>query len=97
MANQELQALREQIDDINRQLVELINVRAAVAIEIGKAKQGGAIYDPAREATVLRAVIDLNHGPLPDEAIEAIFKEIIAACRAIQLPAKAMHSDLEVA
>ena len=84
--NAELQKLREDINTINDELVRLLNKRAEVAIEIGRAKQGAAIYDPVREQAVLDAVVASNEGPLADRPIQAIFKEIIAACRAIQEP-----------
>lgn len=84
--NQELAGLRQQIDTINEQLVALLNERAEVARQIGKAKQGGPIYDHAREVAVLRHIMAINKGPLSNEALTAIFKEVITACRTIQQP-----------
>jgi len=83
-----LTPLRDQIDAVDRQLVELINQRARFASEIGRLKQlGGApVYRPEREAEVLRAVTALNRGPLATAALDSIFREIISACRGMERP-----------
>lgn len=81
-----LQELRGQIDIITRQLVQLLNKRAELALQIGKTKHGLPIYDPAREAMVLSKVVESNAGPLSNKAVTTICREIIAACRAIQQP-----------
>lgn len=86
-----LRHLRDQIDSLNVELVELINQRAEVAIQIGKLKKDRPIYDPVREATVLKQVVARNAGPLSDAALKAIFQEIITACRAIQQPLRVAY------
>lgn len=91
MTDKSLEALRQEIDDINQALIRLLNKRARVAQEIGKAKKGGPIYDPAREAEVVKRVIASNNGPLSDDALTAIIKEVIAACRAIQEPLRVAY------
>lgn len=80
--------LRAQIDEIDKQLVEMINKRAEYASEIGKMKKEKArsIFAPEREAQVLNSVLRNNKGPLADRAISAIFREIISACRALEKP-----------
>ncbi len=82
----QLQRLREQIDDVTQQLVYLLNRRAEIAVQLGKAKSGRSIYDPAREAAVLNRVAADNLGPLSNQALQTIFTEIIASCRNIQQP-----------
>ncbi len=83
-----LTRLRDQIDAIDRQLVELVNQRAQFASEVGRVKQvtGTPVYRPEREAEVLRSVTALNRGPLTATALEPIFREIISACRAMERP-----------
>ena len=83
-----LTPLREQIDAIDRQLLELVSRRAQLAEEVGRLKlaTGSPIYRPEREAEVLRSVSALNQGPLTTDALEPIFREIIAACRAMERP-----------
>ncbi len=79
---------RKQIDDIDRQIVQLINDRARAAIQIGRIKDtdDAPIYVPHRERAVMNKVHGLNRGPLPDSAIESIYREIISACIAAERP-----------
>lgn len=91
MDQDQLQNLRKEIDQLNSELVTLLNKRATVAQQIGKAKQGAAIYQPAREAQVLKQVVENNRGPLSDAAVTAVFKEIIAVCRNLQQPLRVAY------
>jgi chorismate mutase / prephenate dehydratase len=75
---------REQIDAIDAQLLKLVNERAEHAKAIGALKGGGPIYRPEREAQVLRRLIDSNKGPLSSEAVTAIFRGMMANCRALE-------------
>ena len=78
--------LRERIDVIDNQLVRLLNVRVACAVEIGRLKHelGMPIYQPDREAKVLAKVkqsaLDVA-GPLTSEAVVRIFERIIDEAR----------------
>ncbi len=80
--------IRNEIDSIDKQLVEMINRRAECAIEIGKrkTKDSKSIFAPEREVQVLSGVLRNNKGPLADKAISAIFREVISACRALEKP-----------
>ena len=83
-----LKGIRAEIDDVDRELVELISRRARLAqkIAVVKEDQGRTDhYRPEREAEVLRALKGRNQGPLPDEHLTDIFREIISACRALEL------------
>src|SRR5262245_21204602 len=79
-----LKSLRRQIDALDRRLVALISARARLAERVGKVKVGGTAYRPEREAQVLRGVLALNRGPLPDSALARLYTEIMAACRALE-------------
>jgi chorismate mutase/prephenate dehydratase len=83
-----LTPLRQQIDAIDRELVELVSRRARLAAEVGRQKMadGRPVYRPEREVGVLRAATALNPGPLSAATLEAIFREIISACRALEQP-----------
>jgi chorismate mutase/prephenate dehydratase len=83
-----LRQIREEIDQIDRQLVERLNERASLVAEVGRIKQdtGAPIFQPAREAEVIRRVTGASRGPLPKGALEAIYREIMSAARAIQRP-----------
>ncbi|KAF1707936.1 prephenate dehydratase [Pseudoxanthomonas kalamensis DSM 18571] len=87
-----LSDVRAQIDRIDRQIQQLIAERAGYARQVGKAKgklaQAVDYYRPEREAQVLRMVVDRNEGPLSDEVLVHVFREIMSACLAQQEPLK---------
>jgi chorismate mutase/prephenate dehydratase len=79
--------LREKIDALDVRIQALITQRARFAQEIAKNKQAAgsnSFYRPAREADVLRQVLARNRGPLPDETIARLFREIMSACLALE-------------
>jgi len=88
----ELLALRARIDAIDEQLHALINQRAELARLAGKSKQraagAAAMYRPEREAQVLRRALERNRGPLTNEEILRLFREIMSACLAQEEPLK---------
>jgi chorismate mutase/prephenate dehydratase len=88
----DLASLRRQIDAVDQQLHELINQRARLAQQAGisKHKDGHTVdfYRPEREAEVLRMALDRNHGPLRNEEIVRLFREIMSACLAQEEPLK---------
>lgn len=81
-----LQPLREQIDAIDAQILDLLARRGRVAQEVGhvKAETNAPVFRPEREAQVLRGVAERNPGPLKDEDVQTIFREIMSACRALE-------------
>jgi chorismate mutase/prephenate dehydratase len=81
-----LSELRAEIDAIDKKLLGLICKRARVAQRIGETKNRGArsVLDVGREKTILKNVRRANPGPLSDEVVEAVFREVISACRASQ-------------
>jgi chorismate mutase/prephenate dehydratase len=91
MSKSSLQALRALVKEKDAAMVRLLNERASLAVEIGRLKrlEGWEIYDPARESQVCRCVEEMNEGPLPDEALRAIYREILSASRALQAPVTA--------
>src|SRR5574343_1914003 len=80
----ELKKCREHIDAIDDQVLKLVSQRAQLAHTIGSLKGGGPIYRPEREAQVLRRLLDQNEGPLPNEAITAIFRTVMSNCRTLE-------------
>jgi chorismate mutase/prephenate dehydratase len=88
----DLAAIRKRIDDVDCQIQALISERArfAQAVGVSKGPLAGAVdyYRPEREAEVLRAVLERNEGPLRDEEILRLFREIMSACLAQQEPLK---------
>lgn len=77
---------REEIDSIDREIVELLSRRAAAALSLARAKDasGQPVFSPIRENEVLSRVRAENQGPLSDAALEAVYTEIISACRSLQ-------------
>jgi len=77
----ELQELRKKIDPINMQILDLLNQRASIALEIGKVQQnlGTTFYDPEREAEMLTELQKANNGPFSNETINKLFNEIFHA------------------
>ena len=88
-----LTTLRKRIDTIDHELVALMNQRAEVAREIGhlKSASGELTYDPSREELVLDRVADANEGPLADDSIKSIFRELISGSRAIEQHLRVAH------
>ncbi len=86
----ELLNLRNQIDHLDEEILARLAQRATCAQRIGVIKQGN-LYRPEREAQVLRRLADANPGPLPDEAVQRIFREIMSACLALEQPLKVAY------
>lgn len=86
-------SLREEIDEIDTGLIDLLCRRAACAKEIGLAKRSNGMptLDLCREADVIKTAAERNRGPLPDLAMRRIFTEIISACRALQSPTRVSY------
>ncbi|MBS0228466.1 MAG: prephenate dehydratase [Proteobacteria bacterium] len=88
----DLSQVRAQIDGIDQQIQSLIAERARWAHQVGKAKGKLAAavdyYRPEREAQVLRRVVDRNAGPLSDDVLVRLFREVMSACLAQQEPLK---------
>lgn len=88
----DLTSIRARIDEVDSQIQALINERATFAQQVGisKGELAGAVdyYRPEREAEVLRAVLERNKGPLRNEEMLRLFREIMSACLAQQEPLK---------
>jgi len=84
---------RRRMDEIDRQLVELLNERSRCALEVGRLKQaaGMPIYQPAREDEVLANAARNNKGPLSNAAIRRLFERIIDEARSAERVA--MHGE----
>ena len=82
----DLEDLRKRIDLLDESLVRLLNARAACALEIGRIKRqmGVPIYQPEREAEVLKNVEAVNNGPLDAPAIKRLFERIIDEARHLE-------------
>ncbi len=90
MSQPTLEQLRERIDALDEQIQTLLNERARCAQQVAEAKRGEdadtVFYRPEREAEVLRRVRERNQGPLPDDEVVRLFREIMSACLALEQP-----------
>jgi len=87
-----LSDIRGLIDKLDIQIQELISQRARLAELVARAKsaqeENPNFYRPEREAEILRQVIARNQGPLSNDTLTRIFREIVSSCLALQKPLK---------
>jgi chorismate mutase / prephenate dehydratase len=83
-----LAELRTSIDQVDRELLALLNRRATLANEVGELKrtEGSPVFRPEREAQVINGLQAANPGPLKDDNIAHVWREIMSACRALEAP-----------
>ena len=83
-----LAGLRQQIDALDRQLLDMLNQRAHLAEQVGDIKraEGSPFFRPDRVAQVLEKIQQLNPGPLKNTHVAAIWREIMSACLALEAP-----------
>lgn len=90
--SRDINSLRDEIDEIDQQIHLLLNRRASCALEVAHNKiaeaKGGPVlfYRPEREAQVLHKVMERNQGPLANETVARLFREIMSACLALEKP-----------
>ncbi|MFV1978600.1 MAG: prephenate dehydratase domain-containing protein, partial [Myxococcota bacterium] len=85
-AGSELARLREQIDAVDRVILEQLNQRAKWVLEVGRFKQsrGASVYEEAREKRIVSSLVESNPGPFPDDGLAPVFREIISATRSLE-------------
>lgn len=78
--------LRERIDGIDLRILELLNKRALLTLEIGrlKARKGASVYVPDREKEVYNNLIKQNKGPLSNKAVKAIYREVMSGALVLE-------------
>ncbi len=82
----DLDALRSEIDDLDARIVGLLNHRARLGLEAGRAKarSGRPIADSEREREVMFRVAMANEGPLPQEALLALYRQLIETIKRLE-------------
>ena len=96
MSDKELQDLRDQIDDIDRQLLTLFNRRAGCAVSVAEVKRAASehpddainFFRPDREAQVIKRIKSENMGPLSNDEVGRLIREVMSACLALEQPLK---------
>ena len=83
---EEIERLRRRIDALDERLLDLLNERCGCSVAIGAVKRrlGLRVYDPAREAEIVRLMLDRNRGPLKDEAVRRLFERILDESRSLE-------------
>jgi chorismate mutase len=79
--------LREQVDEVDSELIRALNERARIVQEIMalKAESGAPVYDPKREEEILRRVVEMNAGPIYDSSMRDIFELILHRIRDLEI------------
>jgi chorismate mutase len=79
--------LREQVDEVDRELIRALNERARIVQEIMaiKAEAGAPVYDPKREEEILQRVVETNTGPIYDSSMRDIFELILHRIRDLEI------------
>lgn len=91
--NPALLALREKIDALDRELLALLNQRMGLAQQVGELKkaEGSVVFRPEREAQVIDGLKQINAGPLPNECVAPIWREIMSASRSLETPTRVAY------
>lgn len=81
-----LKTLRQQVDEVDSNIVKLLNKRASISLKIGriKAKDKSSVYVPDRETQIYQRIIQLSQGPLPERALKAIYREIMSGSLSLE-------------
>jgi chorismate mutase/prephenate dehydratase len=86
----ELEKLRKEIDEIDTEILNLLNKRAHIVIDIAhiKRNESAQFYSPEREREILERITSLNEGPFPNDTLKVIFREILSASLSLEEPLK---------
>ena len=92
-----IETIRQHIDQIDQELIRLLNQRAQKALQTLEHKEKDSIYAPGREKMVLHNLVQHNHGPLSQRAIENIFTDIMHECRHLQYQSQKNNQQRTIA
>ncbi len=83
-----LDDIRKKIDTVDQKIINLLNERTELAVEIGKLKKikGEEVYSPSRESEIYRKIESMSKGPMPPDALKAIYREVMSASLALEKP-----------
>jgi chorismate mutase/prephenate dehydratase len=84
----ELEKLRKEIDEIDDKILELLNERSNIVLDVAhiKRNENARFYSPERERQILERLISLNKGPFPNETLKVIYREILSASLSLEEP-----------
>ncbi len=83
-----LNHLRSKIDELDAKIIQLLNERTELALEVGKVKveAGKEIYAPERESAIYQKIEKAAKGPLPKDSLKSIYREIMSAALSLEKP-----------
>lgn len=86
----ELKKMRDAIDRIDEEILNLLNKRGKIVLDVAsiKRKENAKFYSPEREKEILQRLTSLNKGPFPNNALKTIFREILSASLSMEEPLK---------
>jgi len=90
---QDMAEVRKAINLVDDELVSLLNKRARLSFEVGRLKSSAreTVFKPFREKDVLQRLVEINSGPLPEDHLRAIYREILSSSRSLQRPQKVVY------
>ncbi len=93
MSIEKIQELRKKIDEIDDRLLELLNQRAALVIEIGNIKKAEKMdfHSPNREREIMERLTARNTGPFPQDALRAVYREILSTSLSLERPLRVAY------
>jgi chorismate mutase/prephenate dehydratase len=85
-----VEKLRKEIDDVDNEILKLLNKRSSIVLEIAhiKRNENAKFYSPERERQIIERLASLNQGPLPNETLKVIYREILSASLSLEEPLK---------
>lgn len=93
MATDRILELRKKIDEIDDRLLDLLNERARIVIEVGNIKKAERleIHSPSRERQIMERLAKRNTGPFPQEALRAVYREILSSSLSLERPLRVAY------
>ena len=93
MPMEKIDALRKKIDEIDNKMIDLLNERAKIVIDVGDIKKTEKLdfHSPSREREILDRLTTRNKGPFPQDALKAVYREILSSSLSLERPLKVAY------
>ena len=93
MSMEKIQELRKKIDELDDKLIDLLNERARIVIDIGNIKKSAKLefHSPSREREIIERLTARNKGPLPQETLRAVYRELLSSSLSLERPLKVAY------
>jgi chorismate mutase/prephenate dehydratase len=90
---EKIQELRKKIDELDDKLIDLLNERARIVIDIGNIKKSAKLefHSPSREREIIERLSARNKGPLPQETLRAVYRELLSSSLSLERPLKVAY------